>query len=189
MKKIILASSSPRRKELLSEICPEFEIIRPVFDETKFHLEPNGISVEELSLLKVKSILNKCTVSSLIIGADTVVILDNKIIGKPKNREHAYEILKSLSGKTHKVITGISIFDTDTKKEYKDFDLTYVKFNILSDEDINNYIEDKKPYDKAGAYGIQEIPKNFLKEINGNYDNVIGLPTKILINMLKKINY
>ena len=186
-KNIILASSSPRRKQLLSQLGLEFSIISPSFDENKFSLSTKPESVQKLSLYKAKSVCTKLTISALIIGADTVVIHEDKILGKPKSREEAFEMLKMLSGNTHHVITGIAVVDTDTGKEYTSYDITYVKFNKLSDTQINDYIDNMKPYDKAGAYGIQELPPEFVKEIDGEIDNVIGLPTKILIKLLHSI--
>ena len=188
MKKIVLASSSPRRRELLSELNIKFEIISPVFNEKEFELKPESNSVEQLSLLKAKSISVNFSVSALIISADTVVISDNKILGKPKDRQDAFNMLKELSGKTHSVITGIAVVDTETKKEYTSSATTFVTFNKLTDEDILNYIDTKKPFDKAGAYGIQELPDNFVEKIDGDFDNVVGLPTKILIKMLNSVN-
>lgn len=188
MSKIILASSSPRRKQLLSEMGLSFEVIAPTFDEAEFSLKPYSSSIEKLSLQKAKSISKNLTVSALVISADTVVICDDIIMGKPKNRDHAYLMLKQLSGKIHKVITGIAVVDALTKKEYTASDVTYVSFNNLSDLDIYNYIDTCQPFDKAGAYGIQELPENFIKKIDGEFDNVVGLPTKILINLLKTVN-
>ncbi|MGN0015549.1 MAG: Maf family protein [Candidatus Gastranaerophilaceae bacterium] len=188
MKKIILASTSPRRRELLSKLNIDFEVVSPSFDEDSFKISTNPLSIENLSLLKAKSISTKLTVSAFVISADTVVICDNKIMGKPKSEEEAFFMLKTLSGNTHHVITGVAVIDTEKSKEYSAHGITYVTFNDLSDEDIMNYIKDKKPFDKAGAYGIQELPDNFVKMLDGEFDNVMGLPTKILINMLKSIN-
>lgn len=188
MQKIILASSSPRRKMLLSKLNIDFETVSPLFDESEFKLEPINDSVENLSLLKAKSISVILTVSALVISADTVVICDDKILGKPKDRNEAYQMLKMLSGKTHKVITGIAVINSCNNNVLKNSDTTYVSFNDLSDADIYSYIDNKKPFDKAGSYGIQELPDNFIKSIDGDLENVIGLPTKILIKMLKTIN-
>ena len=187
MKKFILASTSPRRHELLSKLNIEFSVTAPSFDESKFNLSADPESVETLSLYKAKSVCKKITVSALVTGADTVVVSGNKILGKPKTREEAYKMLKSLSGKTHHVITGIGIVDTGTGMEYTGHDVTYVTFNELSDEQIFDYIDSKKPYDKAGAYGIQELPEDFVKSVDGEIDNVIGLPTKILIKLIQNI--
>lgn len=189
MKKIILASSSPRRKELLSQLNIAFDSVSPLYDESEFILEPKSASVEKLSLLKAKSVSVNSAVSALIISADTVVICNDKILGKPQNRDEAFEMLKILSGKTHRVITGVAVIDTETQNFYTNSDTTYVTFNELSDKDIFDYIDSKKPFDKAGAYGIQELPDNFTKKIDGEFDNVVGLPTKILIKMLNSINY
>jgi len=188
MKKTILASSSPRRKQLLSNIVENFEVISPKYDESKYHLKAKPSSIEKLSLLKAKSISVNLSVSAFVISADTVVICDDEIMGKPKSRQEAYHMLKTLSGHTHRVITGVALIDTDLKKEMTASAVTYVTFNQLSDEDIWNYIDTKKPFDKAGSYGIQELPENFVRSLKGEFDNVIGLPTKILINMLKTIN-
>lgn len=185
MKKIILASSSPRRRELLTKIAKDFEIVTPTFDESKFSLSTNPISIETLSLSKAKSISIKLTISALVISADTVVIYGDRIMGKPKSREEAYDMIKTLSGKTHHVITGVAVVDAESGNYKTSHDTTFVTFNELSDEDIYGYIDDKKPYDKAGAYGIQELPENFVKSIDGEFDNVMGLPTKILINILE----
>ncbi len=184
MRQIILASSSPRRRELLAKITKDFTIVTPTFDESNFSLSTNPISIENLSLSKAKSISVKLTISALIISADTVVIYGDRIMGKPKSREEAYDMIKTLSGKTHHVITGVAVVDSKTQNFQTKHDVTYVTFNELSDEDIFNYIDTKKPYDKAGAYGIQELPDNFVKSIDGEFDNVMGLPTKILINIL-----
>lgn len=187
MKKIILASTSPRRRELLTKLNLKFEVASPAFDEDKFKISSNPLSIEKLSLLKAKSFSMKTEVSALVISADTVVIADDKIMGKPKSPEEAYLMLRTLSGNTHHVITGVAVVDTDTKLEYSAHCITYVTFNELSDSDIWNYIDEKKPFDKAGAYGIQELPDCFVKSIDGEFDNVIGLPTKILINLINSI--
>lgn len=184
MKQIILASSSPRRRELLSKITKDFTITAPTFDESKFSLSTDPISIENLSLSKAKSISVKLKISALIISADTVVIYGERIMGKPKSREEAYGMIKTLSGRTHHVITGVAVVDTETQNFQTAHGTTYVTFNELTDEEIFDYIDTKKPYDKAGAYGIQELPENFVNNIDGEFDNVMGLPTKILINIL-----
>jgi septum formation protein len=186
MKKIILASSSPRRQKLLSTIINNFEVIPQSFDETKFELSPKSFSLQQLSLLKAKSIYLQDK-SALIISADTVVIYENEIMGKPKSREDAFRMLKKLSGKTHYVMTGVAVLDYESKNSLTDCGITYVSFNELSDDEIYNYIDCKKPFDKAGSYGIQELPQNFVKDINGDFDNVVGLPIKILIKMIEKM--
>lgn len=186
-RKIILASSSPRRQELLKKANIDFEVIKPTFDESTFDLKPTYQSIEKLSLLKAKSVTVNLSVSALVISADTVVISDNEILGKPKSYEQAYGMLQKLSGKTHHVITAFAVADTETLKEYTSYDITYVTFNNLTDEMIKNYIETKKPYDKAGSYGIQELPDGFLNKIDGDFDNVMGLPTKNLIKIIKNL--
>lgn len=187
MKKVILASTSPRRRELLKTLNMDFETVSPSFDESGFEISVNPSSIENLSLFKAKSISEKITVSALVIGADTVVVCGDKILGKPKSRQEAYNMLSLLSDNTHHVITGVAVVDTETKKEYLSHGITYVTFNKLSDKEIYSYIDNKKPFDKAGAYGIQELPQNFIKSIDGDFDNVVGLPTNILIKILEGI--
>ena len=185
--KIILASSSPRRADILRKAKIEVEIMPSPYIEdyttTAFSYE----FIENLAYNKAKALIPKLKEPSLIIGADTVVIFEDKILGKPKTREEAFNMLKMLSGNTHHVITGIAVVDTETGLEYTSHDITYVKFSKLSDNKINDYIDNMKPYDKAGAYGIQELPKDFVEKIDGEIDNVIGLPTKILIKLLYSI--
>lgn len=186
MKQIILASTSPRRRELLKQLNLDFQTVSPSFDEAKFTISSNPLSIEKLSLNKAKSV--KTSVSALVIGADTVVISGDKIMGKPKSPDEAYLMLKTLSGNTHHVITGVAVVDTETGKECTSHGITYVTFNELSDEDIWNYIDTKKPFDKAGAYGIQELPENFVKSLDGDFDNVMGLPLKVVKNILDSLN-
>lgn len=186
MKQIILASTSPRRRELLKQLNLDFQTVSPSFDEAKFTISTNPLSIEKLSLNKAKSV--KTSVSALVIGADTVVISGDKIMGKPKSPDEAYLMLKTLSGNTHHVITGVAVVDTETGKEYTSHGITYVTFNELSDKDIWNYIDTKKPFDKAGAYGIQELPENFVKSLDGDFDNVMGLPLKVVKNIFDSLN-
>ena len=195
-KRIILASQSPRRHELIKKLNVKFEVVNPTFDEkldsdnysdnTILSLSLNkALSVFELKKSSTDNFFNNC----LIISADTVVVNENKIYGKPKDKTAAKEMLQSLSGKTHFVVTAISVVDSDTKKSVSKLTKTYVTFQNLSDELIQKYIEEKNPLDKAGAYGIQEMGKEFIKEVNGDMENVIGLPTKTLKEILEEFDY
>ncbi len=188
MKKIILASTSPRRQKLLKEMGIEFEIIPPDYDEKITDKHFSDEIIKNIAINKAKSVLKKIKEPSLIIGSDTVVIINGIITGKPKDEADAFKILKSLSGIKHSVVTSIAIIDSETGKISCENTKSEIEFNPLSDKDINDYIENFKPLDKAGAYGIQELPQNFVKEIKGDFDNIVGFPTNTLKKMLSKFN-
>lgn len=179
---IILASQSPRRQELLKLITNDFEIKVSNVDETL----PSGISPKDavlyLSKIKAEPFKNG---SDIIIGADTVVALDGKILGKPKNDENAREMLKFLSGKAHSVFTGVTLIKGDIKRSFSVE--TKVKFFDLTDEEIDEYIKTGEPADKAGAYGIQGYGSLLVEKIDGDYFNVVGLPVSKLARELLAI--
>lgn len=186
-KKIILASASPRRKELLNSMGLEFEVIPSQVEENieneKFSLE----LIENLATEKAEEVANKITAPSIVIGSDTVVVINNKILGKPKDKNDAFNMLKMLSGNTHQVVSGIAVIDTETGKTIKDSVVSEVNFKQLSDEEINAYIKTGEPMDKAGAYAIQGLAGMFVKSINGCYSNIVGISVFKLAEMLKKI--
>ncbi|MCH5320737.1 MAG: septum formation protein Maf [Eubacterium sp.] len=172
---LILASKSPRRKELLSIITNDFIIKTADVDESlPSNIEPDK-AVEYLSKIKAAPFNNGV---DTVIGADTIVTVDGKILGKPKDRDDAYNMLKMLSGKYHSVFTGVTVikpteaitFSVETK----------VKFFDLTDEQINAYIDTSEPYDKAGGYGIQGKGALLVEKIEGDYFNVVGLPVSML---------
>ena len=179
---IILASQSPRRQELLKLITNDFEIKVSNVDETL----PSGISPKDavlyLSKIKAEPFKNN---SDIIIGADTVVALDGKILGKPKNDENAREMLKFLSGKAHSVFTGVTLIKVDITRSFSVE--TKVKFFDLTDEEIDEYIKTGEPDDKAGAYGIQGYGSLLVEKIDGDYFNVVGLPVSKLARELLAI--
>ena len=178
---ITLASKSPRRKELLIREGIKFSVVSPDFTEpANFGLTPEKY-VEFLAYNKAKSVLEK--IGGIVIGADTVVVLDGKILGKPVDEADAEVMLRSLSGKTHKVITGYAIISSD--KEVVSSQTTHVTFNCLNEKFIKDYVLTKSPLDKAGAYGIQDNDC-LVKDINGDYDNVVGLPVKLIKNILSE---
>jgi len=179
--RLILASASPRRKEILQKNGFNFEIIKSNCEEK------NSFSAEETAkanaLLKAKDVFdNLVDKNAVVLGADTVVVINGKILGKPKTELEAEEMLKSLSNKTHQVITGYAIVTKD--QIINDYDLSEVTFNLLSDELIKQYIKTGSPMDKAGAYGIQDgFP--LLKELKGSLNNVIGLPIEKIKSVLQ----
>ena len=171
--KIILASASPRRKHILDEMGLDFEIIPSDYEETLETLDFSYEKIEDLAYNKAKAILRRVGTNSLILSADTVVVLDNKILGKPVDKQDAICMLTSLSGKRHSVVTSVCVIKNGAKKVLST--TSYVEFEQLSDDLILNYIENYKPFDKAGSYGIQELPEGFVKTIEGSFYNIIGL--------------
>lgn len=183
--KIILASNSPRRKELLSGLDLEYEVSTlPDIDETY----PDNLEGEEIALYiankKAEAYKNLLKDNTLLITADTIVLLKNKVYGKPNNEEDAKQMLKELSGNTHRVVTGVCIL---TKTKQKSFAVTSeVRFTDLSESEIEYYVSKYKPLDKAGAYGIQEwIGYIGIEHISGSYFNVMGLPVQRLYRELQ----
>lgn len=181
--KYILASASPRRKELLSQILPNFEVI-PAKSEEKVNISlfPEQMACA-LAEGKCDEVFEK-NPTATVIGCDTIVVFDKEILGKPKNREDAFNTLKMLSGKTHFVITAVCV--RNKYKKLVEFDRTEVKFNVLSDDFIKIYVDSGSPLDKAGSYGIQD--GGLVKEYFGNYTNVVGLPVPLTKKLLEKVN-
>ncbi len=185
--KLVLASGSPRRKKLLSDIGLEFEVITSSVDESIISesLEPS-IYVIELALLKAKSVAQNINYDAIVIGADTTVVLDNVIINKPTDKNDAFRILNKLSGNTHLVYTGIAFANTITQKVFTTFQKTEVTFRNLEDNEIWVYIDSGSPMDKAGAYGIQDdFGAVFVNKIVGCYYNIVGLPLELFYTSLK----
>ena len=183
--KIILASRSPRRKQLLSELGLKFEVVIKEFEE----VYPEGLSGDEIARYiayeKAASFKHELSDKEIVIAADTIVWCNNKVLGKPLNHKDAERILKEISGNTHEVITGVSI--RSGSKELTFSESTRVTFESLSDEEICYYIDNYGPYDKAGAYGIQEwIGIVACSHIDGSYFNVVGLPVQRLYKELQK---
>lgn len=182
---IVLASNSPRRKELLQRMGVNFKV-RTLFGIDESY--PDSLRGEDIvcyiSRNKAKAYQSSMAPNELLITADTIVYVDGEVMGKPKNAEQAKEMLQKLSGKTHQVITGVTIV---TAKRTENFGVTsQVKFTNITDEEINFYVDNYLPFDKAGAYGIQEwIGIVAVEEIKGSYFNVVGLPVQRLYQKLK----
>ncbi len=188
MTEIILASASPRRRELLRNMGLDFSIIVSDADEDTVDVSvPPEIYVQELALLKAtataKRVLDRK--KALIISADTVVVYDNKILGKPKDEAEAMAMLKMLSGKIHQVYTGFCVLRMKDAMTVCKSVCTHVRFKNLTDEKIANYVATKEPMDKAGAYGIQGLGAMLIDAIQGDYFNVVGLPVSELAEVLE----
>ena len=177
-----MASASPRRRELLLQILPRFEII-PALGEEKVNLSlfPEQMACA-LAEHKCDEVFEKCP-QKTVIACDTIVVFNGEILGKPSSAEDARATLKKLSGKTHFVITGVCVKNRFNKAV--EFDKTEVKFNILTDEFIDEYVKSGSPLDKAGSYGIQD--GGLVKEYFGSYTNVVGLPVTLTKKLLEKV--
>lgn len=184
MKKIILASGSPRRREILKNAGLEFEIHPSSYDEVMADNIYTPEKIEELAYNKALAVAEEIQEEAVIIGADTVVVLNNIILTKPHDREDAFNMLHRLSDVEHHVVTGICVIDKYDNKTTIRHVTTTVRFEKLTDDMINYYIDNYKPFDKAGAYGIQELPKGWVHSVNGSLENVIGLCSKAVIEML-----
>jgi len=182
---IILASASPRRKEILENTNVKFKIMASDIEELTLEGESPCQMVMRLAFEKGIDVASKQK-SDLIISADTIVVLDNKVLGKPKDESEAKHMIESLSGKTHQVITGISLINLENNKKIIDYVVSNVKFKDLSEDDINDYISTNESLDKAGAYGIQGYGALLVEEIQGDYFNIVGLPISRLSDLLKK---
>ncbi|MCW6111657.1 Maf-like protein [Clostridium sporogenes] len=190
MENIILASASQRRQELLKRILGNFQIIVSDFDESSIPFKNNIPSyVMNLAEGKARSVSKKIMDqdNNLIIGCDTIVAFNNRILGKPKDKKDAFEMLQALSGNEHEVYSGLAILDVKSNKIIKDFVCTKVKFSKLSSVQMEKYINTGDPMDKAGAYGIQGKAGVFVENINGCYYNVVGLPLNKLNSMLMEM--
>ena len=216
-KKVILASGSPRRKELLEQVGVEFEQRVSGKEERYTATEPKEI-VKELALMKAENVASDIEaekgllIDTVVIGADTIVVLDGQILGKPRNEEHAFEMLQNLQGRSHEVYTGVAIIDfilncdnidklievldkvyikTDNKEGKKEVIShaveTKVHVHEMSEKEIREYVATKDPMDKAGGYGIQGVFAAYIDGIEGDYYNVVGLPVSYVYQQLKEI--
>jgi septum formation protein len=183
--KLILASKSPRRSYLLSQAGIEFDVVPSLFDENSVPLDDPAQFVSTLSRAKAQDVAARYP-DRWIIGADTIVLIDGKILGKPGDQPSARIMLKQLSGRTHQVYTGFTICSLNRQKELTDVVCTDVTFKKLTKDEIEWYIHTQEPFDKAGAYAIQGLGTFLVKHINGSYTNVVGLPVCEVIEYLIK---
>tara|TARA_B100000575_G_scaffold287862_1_gene286892 strand:+ start:227 stop:853 length:627 start_codon:yes stop_codon:yes gene_type:complete len=186
IKNNILASKSPRRKYILNQIGFKFSVVPSNFKEdlnSDFPPEALAESLARGKAMKIARMYN----DKIIIGADTVVYLDDKFYGKPKNSQESFEMLRSLSGKSHEVITGVSLILINKNIDYTFYQKTVVTIADMTDEEILSYIKEYNPQDKAGSYGIQDGFSAFIKNLSGCYFNVMGFPISKFFNQYKMI--
>ena len=187
----VLASNSPRRRELLAKVIPEYEVIPARGEENSKEEDPARL-VEELSFQKASEIFNKIFTNNdgrlVVIGADTVVSYNSKVLGKPADREDAARMIRSFAGDTHAVYTGVTVYYTNENGEPKSFTFneeTLVEVAPMSEDEIRSYVATGEPDDKAGAYGVQGLFAIYINGIKGDYYNVVGLPIARLYQELK----
>lgn len=185
--KIILASKSPRRKELLSLITNDFDIIVSDADEHVDETLTSAEKVKSIAKQKANIVASNIDEDCVVIGSDTIVVVDETILGKPHDHDDAVRMLNMISGRTHKVMTGISVVikKEGKQKEINDVDIADVHVNALSDEEIENWINTGNAWDKAGAYAIQQEFAVHIDKINGSFATVMGLPVHLVYNILK----
>ncbi len=192
--KIILGSKSPRRKLLLSGLTDEFEIIHPTADEAIIRGESPVVYSERITADKAMSIYNLIdkNENSLIISCDTIVCVNDEILGKPDNHDTAFSYLKKLSGKTHSVLSSVYLIKTDgstIEKTASGTEITYVTFRQLSDGDIEKYLSITEYMDKAGAYAAQENGSLIIEKIEGSFTNVIGFPLRLYFRLMNELDF
>lgn len=186
-KTIILASKSPRRKKLLEQLGISFSIDVSNIKETIDKKLPPFKIAENLSLQKAEDVAKRHK-NAIIIAADTLVFFENKIFGKPHTEKNTKKMLKMLSGKPHTIITGFTVLDTNSKKAITQSEATIVFMKRMTAKEIDLYVATKEPLDKAGGYGIQELGVMFIEKIQGDYNNIVGLPLFTLVEVLRKFN-
>ena len=186
MAELILASASPRRHELLKQLGRPFRVIPPIADESP----PAGLSPTEtaelLAVRKAKSVASTLR-SGLVLGADTLVALDDAVIGKPRDSEHAIEILERLAGRTQQVITGVCLMAVETGNRRVASEVTRVRMRPMTRAEIAAYVDSGEGFGKAGAYAIQETGDRFVEQVDGSLSNVVGLPIELVGRLLKEM--
>ena len=185
--KIVLASTSPRRISLLRQIGMRFTVVTPVEDETSANPDPKE-RVMENALAKARSVLGNVE-EGLIVGADTVVYIDERILGKPSSDDEARRMMATLSGRVHRVFTGLAVIDAESGRWDVSYEETQVHMMKLSDEEISRYVESGEPMGKAGAYAIQGLGAVFVDRVVGCFHNVVGLPLSLLWKMIRGMGY
>jgi septum formation protein len=187
MKRLVLASGSPRRQEILEQLGLSFEVIKSDADEAF----PEGCPPEQaavaVALRKARDVANRLKYPALVVGADTIVVLKGEIMGKPVDTEQAFQMLSRLSGEEHIVITGVAVTDSESGEERTGYQATMVKMKDICPERIRRYVSTGEPLDKAGAYAVQGKAAVFIEGIKGCYFNVVGLPITILDSIFRSL--
>jgi nucleoside triphosphate pyrophosphatase len=185
--KLVLASKSPRRAEILKAVDWPFEAIAANVDETRAASEDAVSYVQRLAITKAETVTKKIA-EGLVLGADTVVLIDGEILGQPRDDEDARRMLKLLSGRWHEVVTGVSVMSAkQAARALVDHEITRVLFCHMSDDEIDWYVATGEPRDKAGAYAIQGRGGLFIEEIQGDYFNVVGLPIRLVYDLSRRL--
>ncbi len=187
--KLILASASPRRAEILRDAGISFSILSSAVDETPYPNESPSDLVQRLANAKADLVAARAVGPAVVIAADTVVVLDGHILGKPRNNDEALQMLQQLSGRTHSVVTGVAMVRLPDAERRQFVETTLVHFAQLSREEISRYLATNEPHDKAGAYGIQGRAGRYIPRIEGCYFNVVGLPLSRLLSSLAELGW
>ena len=187
--KLILASASPRRAEILRQAAIPFMVLSSAVDETPFPGESPQDHVLRLAMTKAELVAARAVGPAIVIAADTVVALEGRILGKPRSSDDARHMLEKLSGRTHAVLTGVALIRLPDAEQRTFVESTLVHFDRLSEEEMNRYLATDEPYDKAGAYAIQGRAGRFIPRIEGCYFNVVGLPLARLYRMLGELGW
>jgi septum formation protein len=187
--KLILASSSPRRAEILANAGLPFSVLSSAVDESPYPGEAPAALVQRLANAKADLVTARAIGPAIILAADTVVVLDDKILGKPSSVEDARHMLQQLSGRTHSVLTGVALVRLPDGERRQFIESTLVHFRPITDEELSSYLATEEPYDKAGAYAIQGQAGRYIPRIEGCYFNVVGLPLSRVLTELKGLGW
>ena len=187
--KLILASASPRRAEILRSAGLPFSVLSSAVDETPVHTESPQDLVRRLALAKAELVAARALGPAIVIAADTVVVLEGAVLGKPRTSEDARQMLEKLSGRTHSVMTGVTLIRLPDVERREFIETTQVHFASISNEEIVKYLSSGEPFDKAGAYAIQGLGGRFIPRIDGCYFNVVGLPLSRLCKELAELGW
>jgi septum formation protein len=186
MKRLILASASPRRRELLTNAGFDFEVIPSEVEEPGYRVGPPAVYAEQVAKLKAETVARTFapTYQAIVLGADTIVVVNNALLGKPRSPEEARTMLEKLSGRAHEVISGVALVDASAGRSVTAHEITRVHFRTLSVDEMAAYVASGEPLDKAGAYAIQGRASRFVTRIEGCYFNVMGLPVALVDRLL-----
>ena len=185
--KFVLASASPRRAEILRTVGWPFEALAANIDESRLAGEDPPGYVKRVARLKAEAVA-LLSPGATVVGADTVVVVDGEILGKPRDEEEARRMLRQLQGRWHEVLTGVAVFNGKTGQPKVVYEVTKVRFAPMSEDEIDWYVSTGEPMDKAGAYAIQGLGARFVQGIKGEYSNVVGLPVRLLYELLRETN-